>query len=482
MPDTARGLLEVLDKISVVLANRTLANSSVSSFAESLKYQPGEDKLREEFQLKSDVLALRKIQELLVARQYSEARTRARVATSNPDSSIENRFWAEMNIGNIDWGEAVNKNRPQAELPQIYLTNAKALQALTKSGPPHLKFFALICRKAAELDKLVRDNWGLTILLHQHLSRAGNPLMAPSVYAAHVVSTQRVIAKYNQCLRLARYASDFRGRWILPRALARIVQSAASFISRIGRLQFTETDGTASQFHSSALQVCKLMAWIGEESGDQEAIALATSAALLPVNSQETDEFKWAVRTLDRIGDPDAKSHATELMERHIARWKGGALETDSYRGNAAQQLIENAAASLGIDPSDETNPIVHSLRIAARDNTPARVLKTCEHILSSMGGTGPTARRIEMLFGIQTAGSKIIHCALHKYRREAGDLDSAFTEFKSRYCDSCPDRSPRPADWKYSEAFQEQFNAKHLRFVADFNATGAGYRFTPSD
>src|SRR5882762_10997267 len=132
MPDTARGLLEVLDKISVVLANRTLANSSVSSFAESLKYQPGEDKLREEFQLKSDVLALRKIQELLVARQYSEARTRARVATSNPDSSIENRFWAEMNIGNIDWGEAVNKNRPQAELPQIYLTNAKALQALTK--------------------------------------------------------------------------------------------------------------------------------------------------------------------------------------------------------------------------------------------------------------------------------------------------------------------------------------------------------------
>jgi len=113
MPDTARGLLEVLDKISVVLANRTLANSSVSSFAESLKYQPGEDKLREEFQLKSDVLALRKIQELLVARQYSEARTRARVATSNPDSSIENRFWAEMNIGNIDWGKLSTRTVPK---------------------------------------------------------------------------------------------------------------------------------------------------------------------------------------------------------------------------------------------------------------------------------------------------------------------------------------------------------------------------------
>lgn len=325
VPDTARALLEVVNTLSLVLANRTLVNSSLSSFAESLKYQPGEHKLREEFQLKNDELKLRKIQELLVGRQYSEARTRALVVASDPDSSIENRFWAEMNIGNIDWGEAVSKNRPQAELPLIYLRNAKALQALTKSGPPHLKFFALVCRKAAELDELVRDNWGLTILVHQHLGRAGNPLMAPSVYAAHAISTLRVIAKYNQCLRLARYASGFRGRWILPRALARIVQSAAPFIGRIGRFRFAQIDGTASQFHSSALQICKLIAWIGEESGDQEAIALATSAALLPVNSQESEEFKWAVRTLDRISDPEAMSHATQLMERHIARWTGGA-------------------------------------------------------------------------------------------------------------------------------------------------------------
>lgn len=157
-------------------------------------------------------------------------------------------------------------------------------------------------------------------------------------------------------------------------------------------------------------------------------------------------------------------------------------IETDSYRGDPAQQLIENAAASLGIDPSDENNPIVRSLRIAAKDNTPARVLKTCEHILSSMGATGPMARRIEMLFGIQTAGSKIIHCSLHNYHREARDLDSAFSEFNSQYCNSCPDRSPRPVDWKYTEAFQEEFNSKHSRFVTDFNATGAGYRFTLSD
>ena len=482
MPETAREFLQALNKLNIVLANRTLVNSPLSSFAESLKHQPGEDKLREEFQLRNDALKLRRVQELLVARQYAEARNRARVVTFDPDSSLESRFWAEVSIGRIDWGQAVTDNRPQAELPTIYLTNAKALQALTKSGPGKLKFFALICRKAAELDKLVRDNWGLTILLNQHLGPAGNSLMAVGVYAAHAISTQRVIAKYNQCLRLAKYASHFRGRWVLPHALVRIIESAATFISLIGRFKFTKIEGAADQFHSTALQVCKLIAWIGEESGDEEAIALAASASLLAVNSQDTEEFKWAVRTLDRIKEPGVRSHATHLIERHVARWTGVPLTGDSYRGDPAQQLIENAASSLGIDLSDENNPITRGLRIAARDNTPARVLKTCEHLISSLGATGPAARKIQMLFGIETAGSKIIHCTLHNYHHEAKDLDSAFAEFKSRYCDSCPDRSPRPIEWKYTEAFQKEFNAKHLKFIKDFNATGIGYRFTPLD
>lgn len=224
------------------------------------------------------------------------------------------------------------------------------------------------------------------------------------------------------------------------------------------------------------------MAWIAVESDDQEALALACSSALMPVRSQDTDAFKWAVRTIDKINDPDAEDLATNLMERQIARWIGGALETDSYRGNPAQQLVENAAASLGIDPTDENNPIVQGLRVAARDDRPSRVLKTCEHILSSMGATGPIARQIEMLLGIQTAGSKIIHCMLYNYHHEGKDLDSAYSVFKSQYCDSCPDRSPRPAEWKYSEAFQREFNAKHFKFVSDFNATGAGHRFTQFD
>jgi hypothetical protein len=98
------------------------------------------------------------------------------------------------------------------------------------------------------------------------------------------------------------------------------------------------------------------------------------------------------------------------------------------------------------------------------------------------MGATGPTARRIAALFATQMAGSKVLHCALHNYHHEARDFDSALTEFKSKYCDSCPDRAPRPTDWKFSEAIRPEFEAKHDEFIRKFNATGVGFRFTSSD
>jgi hypothetical protein len=79
-------------------------------------------------------------------------------------------------------------------------------------------------------------------------------------------------------------------------------------------------------------------------------------------------------------------------------------------------------------------------------------------------------------------AASKVLHCALHDYHLEAKDLDSALTEFKSKYCDSCPDRAPRPADWKFTGANQQEFLAKYKEFVGKFNASGAGFRFTTSD
>jgi hypothetical protein len=147
LPTTADKLLETLELLYVVLGHRTLVGSTMSSFANSLKYQPGQEKVREKFYRKANFLRFEKIQEFFEQRQYPEARSRARLIVSDPDSSIENRFWAQEVVGAIDWSEAISKNRPQSELPFILLANAKELQKMAKGGPRRLKFFALISRK-----------------------------------------------------------------------------------------------------------------------------------------------------------------------------------------------------------------------------------------------------------------------------------------------------------------------------------------------
>lgn len=417
LPATAEELLSAVEKLYIVLGHRTLANSPISSFAEALNYQSGEEKLREEFQKKADFLKLRKIRDLLEKREYSEGRMRASVILADPDSSMENKFWAQESVGTMNWSEAVTSGRSQPELPLINLENAIALEKISKNGPPQMRLFAAISRKAAELDQLTNENWGLTILLHQHRTAAGNVLMELNTYAALALNTRRVIAKYNQCLRLARFASRSQGRWILPRALAKIPQAAASFIARIGRMEEIEIGETGTEFQSSVLQVCKLIAWIGEESGDEEAIALGLLTALLPVSSTETDAFRWAVRTLDLIKDPGVKDIATKRIERAMMRWQGVKLDDDPSP-DPYMQLFENAAAALDIDISDESSPLFRGLQIAARDNSPERVLRTCEHLVTSLGATGPVAQNIAALFGSQMAGSKVLHCALHDYLR----------------------------------------------------------------
>jgi hypothetical protein len=481
LADTAEKFLETVEKLYVVLGHRTLIDSSISSFAESLKYHPGEEKLREEFQRKSDFLRFRKIQELFVNKLYAEARSRGQAIILDPDSSIENKFWAQEVIGPIDWAEAVNRNECQTELPKIYLENAKKLQAMSKKGPPYLKLFALIAKKAAELDKLAIDNWGLTILLHQHRTPAGNPLMELNAFAGLALSTKAVIKKYNQCLRLAGYAAKSQRRWFLTRALAKIPYASASFVGRIGRMEEIEMGKSGVQFQASILQVCKLIAWIGEESGDQEAVGMAVTSALLPIRSTEADAFKWAIMTLDRITDSTVKANVTGMIERQMMRWRGERPEGD-YHPDPYLQILENAAGSLDIDISDKSAPLYQGLQIAARDNSPERVLRTCEHIVTSMGATGPTARQIAAVFGTQMAGSKVVHCALHNYHYEAKDFDLALGEFKLKYCDSCPDRTPRPSEWRFTEAVRHEFEEKHHEFITKFNETGSGFRFTKSD
>src|SRR5207245_427253 len=136
----------------------------------------------------------------------------------------------------------------------------------------------------------------------------------------------------------------------------------------------------------------------------------------------------------------------------------------------------------LGVDLSNENDPLVQSLVTAARDNSPERVLASCEHLLVSPGAIGPTARRIQQLFNISTAGSKVVNCILHDFQVDGKELDTAYVEFKRAHCDSCPDQKPRPEGWRYTDEVRRTIQARHYEFVARLAGTRYGIRYTNED
>jgi hypothetical protein len=478
LPQTAPGLLTSLDQIYLVLAGRELTSATNQTFAESIKHLPDQETLHRAFQEKNDTLKLQKIAQFFKERKLDEAQPRAEAILSDPDSTVEVKFWAQLQLEGIEFTQTVHTGRPQSELPMVAVKHAEALRRLAASGPNYLKFYALIARSAAELDVLVQENLSLFMGLHQHLEEHGNPMMALGLYARKTALTKRIVSKYNQCLRLARSASNYPDRWMLGRAMTRIVHAIGKYIVTAGSEKNLEAQNAFAQ---SALQVCKVAAWICEETGDGEGVILVILSALMTTHSTDSDAYRWASSVADRVSDPEIKTDAFNVIDRAVKRWKGEAQDGD-YQGNTIWQVIQNIASGLGIDLSDENDPLVRGLRIAAKDNSSERVLATCEHILGSLGATGPIARRITRLFNISTAGCKVIHCTLHNYHVEGKELDSAYAEFKRRHCDSCPDRRPRPEEWRGTGEEIREIQFLHRGFVASLAGTPNGFRFTKED
>lgn len=49
----------------------------------------------------------------------------------------------------------------------------------------------------------------------------------------------------------------------------------------------------------------------------------------------------------------------------------------------------------------------------------------------------------------LPTAGTKALQCALHHYALAGLSLDGLSNEFQKRFCNACPDKKSRPAEWK---------------------------------
>jgi len=478
LPETAPELLQALDSIQLLLAARELESAATRSFADSLTRLPRQEELFDNFQKSVDTIKLRKSAALFGEKKYDEARPRAQSLVNDPDSTTEIKFWAQLQLEGIDCVQTVHSGAPQNSLSETILRHAKALQAITASGPKYLKFYSLVKRKSAELLCLAQESYTLFVAHHQHLQARGNPLLALDLYVKRSITTNRLIKKYNQCVRLAKIASKFPDRWILGRALTEIPKAVGPFLVVVRAEKRSEIE---TAFESSVIQICKLAAWISHETGDAIGVVLAITSSLSATHSRNSKVFRWADDTANGLVDPAIRSEAIHAIDRATKRWDGESVEGD-YNGDVSWQLIQNMSAGLGIDISDEGSDLVQCLRVAARDNSPERILSHCEHLVVSLGATGPVARFIRRTYNLSTAGSKVVHCTKFNYHVEGRHQDAAYEVFQDRYCKSCPAASPRAPEWKYTEDEQKQIECRNLDFVRALQGTPNGYRFSGTD
>jgi hypothetical protein len=469
LPATLPEMLAVLRRIQIKLGAKAVCESDLSDFAKIIDHNNQAELIRR-FQDKVDFIKLQEIHALATAEgKEAEARDKVERLIENSDSSVETRFSAVLEKERMDFIAGHRDSAPQSTMAEIVLRTTERLRRLTKEGPPALKFNALIARKAAELNVLTFRDFCLYMNWLGH-AREGSPAIAVQLAVERLQNMTRIIKKYNQCVRLARLASNSTHRWAVPTALLRVVQSIGPLILR---LRMEGQMDAAKSYTASAMQLCRLAAWIAELNRDDDVLSAVTTTVLLLSEKTNTDEkhddaVDFARETLAKIRDRDQAQETRAALERGIRRLAGERVEGDP-EPDLVKQIIENRATGLGIDMTDPDDPMGQLIQIGIRDANPERVLRHCEHTFVTISGAAPLVYHLSQVLQLPSILGKWIHCDLHDFAVEAGTLDTAFEVFKKMYCDGCNDISARPADWNYTDEWQKRENKEHVDFMEKF-------------
>lgn len=459
LPATLEALVEKIGRVETLLASKVVADAPVPDFLAAIDGQVDKDELSQELKNKSDALKLQKADELFQQGRYDEAGPRIAAVLNDPDATVGSKFWALWSSDRLEYMQLLRSNAPQAELPKVHLRVASEMQQLTRKGPQHLKFYALIARKAAEVDILTHRHMGLLMNWKVH-EQEGDPYWRIQLVFERASNLRKINRTYNQCVRLARYAANSKHRWALSQALVRIVNGVAILVDVLNREGSKEA---AEHYRSSAFQVCRLAEWIAENIGNYDDVALAALSALLLTRDAGSEEVQWARSAAAKIPNQQLRADVEGKVARTLRRYAGEKLEGDIP--TTVGQAIENMAAAIGLDLSDPR--VACEVRLGIVDLDPSRVLKKCRHLFVTIGSCGLVGH----LLNVPSAGSKIIHCVLHGGAIEGLSLDTTYSLFCEKYCSSCSDASPQPPEWQYTEEWQREENARREGYMKEFNS-----------
>lgn len=450
LPANIERMLREVSRAATMIATRAVIATPIPEFLKGLQSDIVGEELARDLRDRSDAVRLHELQRLFLARAYDKAEEVIKEVLSDKQSSTQNKYWALLEQERITVKKLFEAHSPQALRPDATLAIARKLQALTRNGPRELKFAALMTRVAAQLDVFSHRAFGLFMNCRAH-QESGLAMWHLYATLEKAKTEQLLRLKYNQGVRLARYAMNSKYRSSVPDALVRIVRGVPPYLIVLDR---EGRNDEARRYRQSGFQVLQLAAWIAHRVGDYNVVKFAASLAVLISEEDFTEPSNWAHQTVKEIDDPDERTDAEQFLSRAQARKNGVAQEDDIPATH--QQIYENMATSLGIPLDKPDHPLTRMFYAGVKDSDPTRVLRHCEHSFVSLTRVSLLTHTLGQQLGLPI-GPKLMECSKHGYVYRAGSLDDAYQGFNTRFCQSCPDRRPHADDWEYSPEWSER-------------------------
>lgn len=461
LPVSVDALLVAVSRAKIVLAVRAITNTPPVDFVVALRKQPDLDVTIRELKQKTDALRTQHAFELMLAGRLDEAEAHLLRVSHDPEAAVEARFAAFLTLELVEIRQAIRDRKSDQFRLERTLVAADRLRSLTRSGPLHLRLYAVALRKLAQLDLLLHESWGLFLNMEITAKRGGDPIWAAQLVFRWANMTLRISQKLQECFGFLSYALNTPEGWALGDLVLRLGKTLFLFA---GQMRIQGQPEGEKNLNDKAFQLLRLAAEMAKRVGDEQRLADAAGVARLLSGDKESETYRWMQEQLSQIRDPDIRKAADDYVDR-LERRERGEKFADTDIETTEKQIYENMAIGAGINLADPDDPMAEFVRIGIQDLDPTRVLRNCEHTFITLQ---PNPILIETL-KLPTAGLKVLHCTKHGYAVRATTLDDADKAFRERFCSKCPDVASRPHDWTYSTEWQQGENKKHAAFAAAF-------------
>ncbi len=464
LPASQDKLLDTVTNLLTVLAARNLEQTSTREFIAATTSVADSERLKKELRDKADALEMMQAQALTETGDFDAARTAIQAVIDSPLSSVESKFFALLVEEKNERLSLTEEERFGQRHADVLLETAEKLRKLTRKGPPALKYYALVVQVTADFFSLTREDWGLYQNWKAHES-TGDLWWRARLRLQRAETANRVERKLTQFLRLVRLSENTSFQAALPLAFLRIAEGGATLINR---LEFEGLKDAGAAIRRTIFRVCKLAAEISAKYEMDNERAHATAYAAMLSRDRTAECVTWATAEAAQIPDEKIRAWAQERIADQPATLGSDIPADDPVPVATEQQIYRNMAYSLGVDLSDENNPFSQMVNVGIDDLDPTRALRDCRHMFVTLGRQGHTIFHslLAQQLQLSTMGPKVLHCTLHKYTRTSMSLDETYDRFRTDYCDKCPDRAPRPADWQYTHEWHQGENKLNKEFM----------------